>query len=242
MSEQTDLTLPERSGLDEVHTITSAGLAAVPFIGGSVVEIFKAVLATPLEQRTRQWMEKIVFAIKELQKADAHIFETLQHSEKFQSILLQATWAAVRNHQLEKHTALRNAVLNAAHGSDASEDLQMLFVRYVDELTPAHLLVMNFFVKCEKDAAHIGSYQELFAAFSKVTKHKIDAAFFKLVCDDLKARSLMRISNDMQDFPGLYEETSLGIEKQSKDPKIIVTNLGRAFVNFVLTTPVEVSK
>ena len=242
MSGETDLTPPERTGLDEAHTITSAGIAAIPFVGGSVVEIFKAVLATPLEQRTHQWMENIVAAIKELQKADANIFSRIQNSQEFQSVLLQASWAAVRNHQIEKLTALQNAVLNSAHGSKASEDLQLLFIRYVDELTPTHLLVMSFFVKCETEVANLDSYQEMFDAFSKVVKHKADALFFKLACDDLRARNLVRISADFKEFPGLYEETSLGINKPSKNPKVIVTDFGRAFIEFVLTNPLGTGK
>lgn len=242
MSEQPDLTPPERTGLDEVHTITSAGIAAIPIIGGAVAEIFKAVLATPLELRTQEWRKNIVSVIEQLQKAEANIVPRLQKDQAFQSVLLQATWAAVRNHQIEKLTALKNAVVNAACRPKAPEDLQLLFVRYVDELTPTHLLVMNFFVKREKEVAHLGSYQEMFDVFSKVMAHKIDAVFFKLVCDDLKARSLVRISADLQDFPGLYDETSLGIEKQSTNPKIIVTDMGRAFIEFVLINPLGGTK
>jgi hypothetical protein len=132
-------------------------------------------------------------------------------------------------------------VLNAAQGFKASADLQLLFVRYVDELTPVHLLVMSFFVKHEGDVAQFESYQKLFAAFSEI-KQKIDGPFFKLACDDLKARSLVRISDDLQDFPGLYDVTSLAVEKPSSNPKIIVTDVGRAFFEFVLTDPSGFSK
>ena len=101
---------------------------------------------------------------------------------------------------------------------------------------------MSFFVKHEGDVAQSESYQKLFAAFSELTQQKIDGPFFKLACDDLKARSLVRISDDLQDFPGLYDVTSLAVEKPNSNPKIIVTDVGRAFFEFVLTDPPGFSK
>ena len=182
-------------------------------------------------------MAAVGSAIEQLIKADANIVNTLTNSEKFQSVMLHASWAAVRNHQHEKLTALQNAVVNAALGSTASEDLQLLFVRYVDELTPTHLVVMDFLVRHENEVAGLESYQKLIDAFSRIAGQQIDAVFFKLVCDDLKARSLVRISDDLQDFPGLYDVTLLAAEEQSVKPRIIVTDLGRIFIDFVLTSP-----
>jgi hypothetical protein len=242
MSENPDLTPPKISGADHAHATGRAVLSAIPIAGGAAVEIFNAVITPPIERRRQLWMAAVGSVIEQLQKTDANIVETLQNSEKFQSVLLHASWAAVRNHQDEKLTALKNAVLNAAQESKASEDLQLLFVRYVDELTPMHLVVMDFLARNEKEVAALESYQQLIDAFSAIAERQIDSIFFKLVCDDLKARSLVRISNDLKDFPGLYDVTSLAIEKSSSDPKIIVTNVGRAFIEFVLTNPLGVSK
>jgi hypothetical protein len=242
MNEQRDLTPPSLRGADHGHATGRALLSAIPFAGGAAVEIFNAVITPPIEQRRQRWMAAVGSALEQLQKADASIVETLQQSEKFQSVLLHASWAAVRNHQDEKLTALRNAVLSAARGSNESEDLQLLFVRYVDELTPTHLVVMDFFVMHEKEVAELDSYHKLFVAFSENSHQKIDDLFFKLVCDDLKARSLVRISNDLQDLPGLFELSSLGLETQSSDPKVIATHLGRAFIGFVLANPLEARK
>jgi hypothetical protein len=239
MCENADLTPPARSALDTVHTIASAGMAAIPFIGGSVVEIFKAVLATPLERRTQEWWRSIVDAIEQLQRADANIVPRLKDNEEFQSILLQATWAAIRNHHREKLAALHNAVINTAHGTGVPSDRQLLFVRYVDELSPSHLVVMDFFVRHEAEVARLESFQNLHEVFSRASNQRIEPQFFKLVCDDLKSRSLVRISDEFEDLPGLYKENLLAIDKQTENPKIIVTEMGRAFINFVLKNPLE---
>ncbi len=178
-------------------------------------------------------MAAVGSAIEQLQKTDANIVGTLQDSEQFQSVLLHASWAAVRNHQLEKLSALKNAVLNAARGTKSSEDLQLLFVRYVDELTPTHLVVLDVLGKCEADVANLESYQDLFALFTAKTNKQIDNLFFKLVCDDLKARSLVRISDHLTDFPGLYDVDNIVAEDDNKNPRILVTDLGRAFIAFI---------
>lgn len=245
MCERPDLTPPERSGSDEAHTIASAGMAAIPFVGGSVVEIFKAVLATPLEQRTQEWRRNIAAAIERLQIAEANIVTRLKGSEEFQSVLFQATWAAIRNHHREKLSALHNAVINTARGIDVSSDLQLLFVRYVDELSPSHLVVMDFFARHENEVARVESFQKLHEIFFQASSQRIEPQFFKLVCDDLKARSLVRISANFQDIPGLYEETGLAINtgpetnQMTQNPRIIVTHLGRDFIKFVMINPLE---
>ena len=48
------------------------------------------------------------------------------------SVVLQATQAALRTHQAEKLEALRNAVLNVAAGKGPSDDMQMVFLSFID--------------------------------------------------------------------------------------------------------------
>jgi hypothetical protein len=51
----------------------------------------------------------------------------------------------LRNHQKEKLEALQNAVVNSALGIDIEENLQLLFLNMVDDLTPLHLKVLKYF-------------------------------------------------------------------------------------------------
>jgi hypothetical protein len=233
MTENQDLHPPAITGADHGHAAGRAILSAIPVAGGAVVEIFNALLTPPIEQRRMHWMASVASAIEQLQKFDAGIVEKLKNSEQFQSVLLHASWAAVRNHQLEKLTALKNSVLNAARGTSTSEDLQLLFVRYVDELTPLHLTVLNFLVKNESEVLNFESYQSLFDFFVTKTGLQLDKNFFKLVSDDLKARSLVRISEHLTDFPGLYEADLLSVGGDKDSPRILVTDLGRAFITFI---------
>ena len=94
------------------------------------------VFTPPLERRRLQWMEKIANSLRLLEEARQISLSDLQSNEAFVTTLVQASEAAIRNHQSEKIEALRNAVVNSAVGVDIKEDLQLTFIRYISELTP----------------------------------------------------------------------------------------------------------
>ncbi len=236
MREESKLTPPGKTGGDHVHLGARAIISTIPGVGGPALEIFNAVISPPLEKRRNDWMESVGSALEELLRKDNHLVDRLRLDAGFQSVLLQATWAAVRNHHTEKLMVLRMAVQNSAIRSN---DIQLLFVRFIDELTPTHLQVMSFFVKHEKEIAYLESYQKAVEVFGSIRDQKIDAFFFKMVCDDLKARGLVRISQDIVDLPGVYSESRILSEETSKDPRIVVTDFGRGFVDFVLTSHLE---
>jgi hypothetical protein len=236
MSSNSEFKLPEKTTGDQVHLGARAVISAIPLAGGPVLEIFNALVAPPIERRRNEWMESVVSALEELQKKDSLLVERLQQDQTFHSVLLQATWVAVRNHQEAKLQALRIAIQNAAV---ASNDAQLLFVRYVDELTPTHLVVMSFFAKHEEEVAGIAKFADLHAYFTKCEASEVDQMFFKLVCDDLNQRGLIRISSHLEDYPGLYDAINLVTEATKDLPYILVSEFGRQFVAFVLKAPWE---
>ena len=142
-----DLTKPPTpTAGDAAHTVVKAGLAAIPIVGGPAAEIFAAIVVPPLTKRRDEWVRLIAEALKELQRrVDGFSVEALAQNDVFVTTLLNASQAAVRTHQEEKLEALRNAVLNAGLPNPPEEDLQLMFVRFIDELTAWHLRVLKFF-------------------------------------------------------------------------------------------------
>ena len=91
-------------------------------------------------------MESIASSLLKLEeRSQGFRIENLLKNELFQSTLLNATVVAVRNHQKEKREALRNAVLNTALQTAADEDLQLMFLAFIDVFTPTHLRILRFF-------------------------------------------------------------------------------------------------
>jgi hypothetical protein len=69
--------------------------------------------------------------------------ERLSQDPAFTTAFLHASQIALRTHQREKLQALRNAVLNVAAGTAPDENLQLVFLHYLDMLTPLHLTLLD---------------------------------------------------------------------------------------------------
>jgi len=134
---------PEPSKGDVAHTLTKAGLSAIPVVGGPAVELFQHLVQAPLERRRNEWMTQIGEKLKELE-ADGLNLQELQNNEEFITAVMQASTAALRTHKAEKLAALRNAVLNIAKGQGPEETIQFLLLSFIDEFSEMHLRVLAF--------------------------------------------------------------------------------------------------
>ena len=122
---------PKKSADDILHTIVKAGISSIPIAGAPAAEIFTLIVTPPYEKRRDKWIESIGDGLKKLaQKVDNFNY---------------ASQVAIRNHQKEKLEALRNAVLNAALLNAPEEDLQLMFLNFIDSFTPWHLAILHFF-------------------------------------------------------------------------------------------------
>jgi len=136
----------QKSKGDIVHTVVKAAASAIPIAGGPAVVIFEEVFRKPIEARRQKWLEMLAEAVEELKsKVENLENKDLSENESFISAVMQASQVAQRTHQDEKLEALRNAIQNAALPHAPDEDLQLVFLRFVDELTPWHLRILDLF-------------------------------------------------------------------------------------------------
>jgi hypothetical protein len=56
----------------------------------------------------------------------------------------------MRNHQEIKRQALINAIKNTALGKSPEENIQMIFLNYIDSLTPWHFILLYYFQNPKK--------------------------------------------------------------------------------------------
>jgi len=137
---------PKKSVGNVVHAIVKASISAIPLAGAPAAEIFALVVTPPYERRRDEWIESIGNGLKELaEKVEGFKIEELSNNETFITTVTHASQAAIRNHQKEKLEALRNAVLNAALPNAPEDDLQLMFLNFVDSFTPWHLVILKFF-------------------------------------------------------------------------------------------------
>lgn len=136
---------PKPTSGDTTHTVIKVGLSTIPLLGGPAAEIFAAVVTPPLTKRRDEWVESIANELKKLEeKVDGFKIENLAKNEVFITTVMQATQSAIRNHQQEKLEALRNAVINTAL-STIDENINMIFLNFIDTLTPWHLKILKLF-------------------------------------------------------------------------------------------------
>lgn len=135
----------ERSTGDSAHTMIEAGIATVPFCGG-VAAIFDEVVQKPVTGRLKKWLIIISEDLEQvIEKVDNLTLEDLSKNDSFITTFTNATQIAIRNHQEEKLEALRNAALNSALPDAPEDDLQILFLNYIDSFTTLHITILKFF-------------------------------------------------------------------------------------------------
>ena len=141
-----DLTPPEETGLDKAGAIVKAAISDVPLPGTSAAaELLAQYIGPGYEKRLHEWRESVAQTILDLKdQVEGFSIDSLVGNQEFLTAFAAATNAAVRTHQVEKLDALRNAVSNVAAGSAPGDDLQLMFLWYVDTLTPFHIRLLRF--------------------------------------------------------------------------------------------------
>lgn len=220
---------PKATRGDTAHTLAKAGLSSIPVVGGPAAELFSAIIIPPLTKRRDEWVESIAKGLKELEeKVEELKIENLSQNEMFVTTVMHATQAAIRNHQKEKLGALRNAVLNAALPNPPEEDIQMMFLNFIDTLTPWHLRILKFFDNPKKwyEKQNKPQLNLMMGGLSTILEDvfpelKGRREFYDQLFKDLYSRGLTgtgSLHTTMSEH-GLYESRT--------------TNFGKQFLNFI---------
>ena len=198
------------------------------------VELFERFVIPPYQKRSQKWMEEVTEALRKIEKEHGILLETLQNDERFITVMLQASTIAVRSHQREKINALKNVVMNSALSSNIGEDLELIFVRFIDELTPTHLYLLKFFVDNEDEIKPLKSYPEVYRLLASKDIKSIPQDEFKMLLGDLVTRGLIWISPDIDDFEDIYQASVVLLEETRDDlPRLIVTDVAKKFLKFI---------
>ncbi len=135
---------PKAQKTDIALKVGEAVVSAIPVVGGPLATLSE-LFDGPVSRRRQLWLEELADVVSELQRRVDELSKPLDQNEDFITAALQATPIALRTHQKDKIEALRNAVRNAALRQAPDENLQLIFLRFVDEFTPLHLRVLAVF-------------------------------------------------------------------------------------------------
>lgn len=137
----------EKSGARQVaEKALEAASGSVPFVGGSLAVILAHAFSHSYEKRLRAWMEQLADVVQELiDRVDDLEVGSLSEDDGFMDAVATATRIAEKTTSEAKRAALQNALLNIGTGAVADVDKRAVYLRYIDELTPSHMVLLDFF-------------------------------------------------------------------------------------------------
>jgi hypothetical protein len=139
---------PKKSTTREVVEAGAVGAAGmVPIAGSPLAAAFQLAIGWKFGKRQADWLDDLAEAVDDLQRqADEPLaFEELAENEAFMDAVVTAPRSAHATHQEEKLAALGNGVLRTLCLNAPTVDEQARFFRLVDEMTGAHLKMLEFF-------------------------------------------------------------------------------------------------
>ncbi|CUS04256.2 conserved protein of unknown function [Candidatus Promineifilum breve] len=217
---------------DYAHAIVKGTISSIPipFVPGIAAEIFSILFTPSLLKRQDEWMSSIAQGLIQLQeKVEGFNLEDLSSNESFVTVTLQATQHALRNHQMEKLEALRNAVLNSALPNTLEDDIQLIFLGLVDTLTTWHLRILKLFddpTMWAKENQRPFPKNWGMGGVSQVVNHAYPelerkGELFQQIVRDLSTYGLAQIPSGMMTVSGMLSSRT--------------SNFGKQFLHFIST-------
>lgn len=135
---------PKRTRADALRDSARVILNLTPIVGSALAALLDAVFEAPLSKRRAEYLRAVGEKVRELlEKYEVLTPEALSKNDMFVTAVAQGAQIALRAHQEEKIETLLNAIGSAAI-VDIDEDIQQMFLRFIDELTPTHLRILKY--------------------------------------------------------------------------------------------------
>lgn len=229
MTNELEAPLDQGEGLD--MTVVKIILGFVPGVGGALAEI-AGHFNNNLARRQEFWMVQVSEAINALQKRSGLTVDQLMNNEAFTSFLLQATPIALRNHQKEKISTLKNALASVGNPEFSDEDLAFQFLRYIDELTVSHMTILRI-ISSKADAfKEVKSMEQAFEQLTQDNQADISPLLARTYLRDLDARGLVN-AIDLEDLTDFESKAVYIAAEQTDRHPLQLTELGEKFLSFI---------
>ncbi|WP_161888787.1 hypothetical protein [Pontibacter russatus] len=154
-------------------------------------------------------------------------------SEDFYDLTINIINSSVKTNSKLKYEILSEIYVNGINRNIKWEqDLIQTFVRYVNELTPKHILIFKYLAQNVEEFKDLDSYESLFNYFTaQVPTHINDKYEFRMYLKDVENKTLLRFSKDINEFgsSGGY----MALESYEEVPGITLTSIGAKFSEYL---------
>lgn len=216
-------------------------LGGVPVVGSAFVETFALLFRSPLEQRADDWMRQMGERLQRIEQRMPGRVAALADDPVFLSVVTSTFHAAMRTHSADKRKMLANAVQVSGLGTAIDSDLQLTLIRFVDELTPTRVRHLKAVSIADAELEAVRSYPALLALCVRRTGIECSADEFALICGELVARSLLRISVSMEGFGDVIESDYLVPDGTAQPGSYVrVTDIGHALLKYINEEPAPI--
>ncbi|MCD4746260.1 MAG: hypothetical protein K8R58_08170 [Bacteroidales bacterium] len=217
-------------------------MSVIPFVGGSISEIFGAIVTPPIEKRRNEWMKMVVEELNSINNKDESRVAEILENEDFQSLLISSSIIAYKTYQSEKKNILKNGLFNSLRFKDRY-DINQQFINFIDELSLSHLTILKFINDFQERIISVNSIQKLFYILTKgpivntISQiDNIEITAFRYMLKDLESKGLIMLSDHLLDLENqVYESSFLKLDENEtiKLPFIRITQFGIDFINFI---------
>jgi hypothetical protein len=215
---------PRKTAGEKARDVVVDALRAIPEPLAPLGHATASVLSLfwdPYQDRVEDWNREVAEVVEDLQARVGGIEKLLQN-RAFVSAVFQTTRIAASTHQPEKLLMLRHALTNVALNKPADDDLRQVFISLIDQLTVAHILVLDFlrtgFPKGinpwdKADFPRPGSKDYNAAIQLQYPSLKGQDNLIQFIFTDLRNRGLVTIPpNSAYPAVGIAPITNMGIE------------------------------
>ncbi len=222
---------PRESAISAIGRLALlVGASTIPIAGGPI----GVVIAEAYERRSRaqleDWLSQLASRLEKLHNEGfSEAFNKMLSREDFLTVFMEAIKIAERTALKEKLSALQNAILNSVN-ADQEIDTRLMYLRYIEELTTSHLLLLELL---DNPRTYYESRGLVWADWMMGGKMTLireafplwDASFAELLTRDLHAR-------------GLVGTASLqGITTPQAMADSSTTTFGQGFIRYISEDP-----
>lgn len=195
----------ESTKSDPVDGILSLAKAGAAWLSNpalsAAVELLAGLIGPALQDRRERWFLGLEPRLRKLEEGQ---LRQLQKNEMFVSTFIWASELAMKTTEKEKLDALRNTVLNAALKIEPNAELQLLFLRYVGQMSSAHILALKHFDEVSKSGPEVKWFNDARGNLAqRYPEYGQNKGFADVIIGDLFGWHLLsQPDDDTWDSPG----------------------------------------
>jgi hypothetical protein len=137
----------EREQSEALHKTAKLISGLIPG-GGSVYDLFTALVKPLHEKRKDDWVKEVIIRLHKLETQGKINLKELSANDEFNTVITKATLQAQQEHQEEKIEALKNIVINSSFKIPQEViDFELVdyFLSILDRVSPLHILLLKTF-------------------------------------------------------------------------------------------------